>query len=413
MASSKHGFAYPRPTLGQARALGAAALLGLSGLAGCSDTQQPQAKPEGSAAPQSSELAIKRDKLPTLAPSAKIDPLVMKAYRAESCFYGTLSLKQARAAYLASLGGAAPGPGKIPAFGVDLSPETRPTKDGAAPLAAGSAAPVAAGSAAPAAAGSAAASAAASSAPAMAGRPDIGVKARVRSVPYERFARSCTVAAGLKNPAAPELDKVMAEFAPFAVQLSKDLAMANTYYQKAEHEKDDFAKGKEYHQKLTDSFAKLDEHHKKLADALAAWTKANPLDESSYTEAQKLGLPAIAQARAAILALDAGDKDALAAGITKLDEASAALKKWGEDNKDKNDPWPRILVPAIDNFLRELRGLGDDPKKASPDQIVSAITMYTRVLESNHRALTRSLTEKSGIRNPRMLRPQMPPGHPQ
>lgn len=397
MASSKHGFAYPRPTPGQARALGVAALLGLSGLAGCSDTQQPQAKPEGSAAPLSSDLSIKRDKLPTLAPSAKIDPLVMKAYRAESCFYGTLSLKQARAAYLASLGGAAPGPGKIPAFGVDLSPESRPTKEGATPLATGSAA----------------ASAAASSAPALAGRPDTGGKARVRSVPYERFARSCTVAAGLKNPAAPELDTVMAEFAPFAVQLSKDLAMANTYYQKAEHEKDDFAKGKEYHQKLTEAFAKLDEHHKKLADALAAWTKANPLDETDYTEAQKLGLPALAQARAAILALDAGDKEALAAAISKLDEASAALKKWGEDNKDKNDPWPRILVPALDNFLRELRGLGDDPKKASPDQVVSAITMYTRVLESNHRALTRSLTEKSGIRNPRMLRPQMPPGHPQ
>jgi len=247
----------------------------------------------------------------------------------------------------------------------------------------------------------------------MAGRPDIGGKARVRSVPYERFARSCTVAAGLKNPVAPELDQAMAEFAPFAVQLSKDLAMANTYYQKGEHEKDDFAKGKEYHQKLTEAFGKLDEHHKKLADALAAWSKANPLDESGYTEAQKLGIPAIVEARAAILALDAGDKEALAAKITKLDEASAALKKWGEDNKDKNDPWPRILVPAIENYVRELRGLGDDPKKASPDQIVSAITMYTRVLESNHRALTRSLTEKSGIRNPRMLRPQMPAGHPQ
>jgi hypothetical protein len=334
MVSSKHRFASPRRSLGQARALGAAALLGLAGLAACSDTPQPQAKPEGSATPQNSETSIKRDKMPALAPSAKIDPLVMKAYRAESCFYGTLSLKQARAAYLASLGGAAPGPGKIPAFGVDLSPDTRPTKAGDAPAASGSAAAAAAPSSAPV----ASAAAAASGAPAMAGRPDIGGKARVRSVPYERFARSCTVAAGLKNPAAPELDKAMAEFAPFAVQLSKDLAMANTYYQKAEHEKDDFAKGKEYHQKLTEAFGKLDEHHKKLADALAAWSTANPLDESGYTEAQKLGLPAIVEARAAILALDSGDKDALATRITKLDEASAALKKWGEDNKDKNDP---------------------------------------------------------------------------
>src|SRR5687768_5558722 len=76
----------------------------------------------------------------------KPDPLVTKTFKAESCYYGALSLKLARTAYMDSLGDAEPSKDKVPDFGAEPL-EIPPTKDGA-PLPPGSAAPQA-GSAAP------------------------------------------------------------------------------------------------------------------------------------------------------------------------------------------------------------------------------------------------------------------------
>jgi hypothetical protein len=68
------------------RSLVAASLLVALGAVGCGET-----KPE--ATPDASGSAAGGKKLPpgTLQPAKRIDPLVMKTYRAESCYFGTLS----------------------------------------------------------------------------------------------------------------------------------------------------------------------------------------------------------------------------------------------------------------------------------------------------------------------------------
>ena len=42
-----------------------------------------------------------------------------------------------------------------------------------------------------------------------------------------------------------DVDAALAAFAPFAVELAKDIATAQNYYQREEYKKDSFAKGKE------------------------------------------------------------------------------------------------------------------------------------------------------------------------
>jgi hypothetical protein len=52
------------------------------------------------------------------APVPKVEPQAMKEYRVDVCYFGTLTLKQARDAYFASLGKDEPSEKKIPSFGV-------------------------------------------------------------------------------------------------------------------------------------------------------------------------------------------------------------------------------------------------------------------------------------------------------
>ena len=100
-----------------------ALVLGL-GLLACGGN--PEATPEASGS------ASAPKKAPSAVAPKRIDPLVMKTYRADACYFGALSLVQARAAYNGSLAGGEPGEGKIPEFGLDAAP-TPPTTDAPAP----------------------------------------------------------------------------------------------------------------------------------------------------------------------------------------------------------------------------------------------------------------------------------------
>src|SRR5262245_48202280 len=53
---------------------------------------------------------------PPMGPLARVDPQVMKEYRADVCYFGTLTLKQARDAYVASMGKDEPSEKKMPSF---------------------------------------------------------------------------------------------------------------------------------------------------------------------------------------------------------------------------------------------------------------------------------------------------------
>jgi hypothetical protein len=374
----------------------------------CKDDPAPTPSPEGS-----SSAASKEGKEKKASAASKLDPLAVKTYRAESCYFGTLSLRQARAAYTASLGGAEPGEGKIPNFGAATKePEKKDeakkdekakeaAKEKAAP--AGSAAPKAAGSAKPSEkpAEKKEEKTADKAAPATSGSAAKLTKPlgnRPRPVPYERHARSCTVAAGIKTPAAPGLDEVLAEFAPYAVQLSKDIAAANSYYAKEEFKGDSFAKGKELHKKLTDGFAKLDELQKKLGDALHGFTDKNKPDASKYTEGQKLANAGVEVAHDTmhLLTGEAVDAGKVKEKVTALDKAIADLKKYGEDHKD--DAWARIVAPSLESFQKEAKRVSElaDLKTTPPDDLLALVTNFTRVLESQNRGLTRQVSGGGG-----------------
>lgn len=282
----------------------AALAIGLS-LVGCSD--DPPAGPEGTL----SGSAGKPTALPGGSELKKPDPLVTKSYRADACYYGSLALKQARDAYLASLGGAEPSADKIPDFGADPDDavaipktpmETPPASSSAAPTEApptGSAkpatapsaasakpatpppatsakpatpppatstkpapAPTVAGSAKPSAApvASAPAPAASSGTPAASGsvaattppprNPNERMKTPVR---YDSFIRHCNTAASVKDGNDADLDPVLREFTDFAMPLAKILQEANGYYNQEKYKEDSFAQGKVYHACLTGS----------------------------------------------------------------------------------------------------------------------------------------------------------------
>lgn len=396
-------------------------VLGLGVLAACGSNTEATSESASAAGSSSAK------KPPAVAPK-RIDPLVMKTYRADACYYGALSLVQAKAAYLGSLGGGEPGEGKIPEFGLDAL-AAAPVKDApATPSAApaGSAKPATTGSAKPAAPAPTAAakpepakSGAASAAPAASGSAGLRAPDRMaqnfRSLPYERFIRSCNVAAGLKEPAAPEFDAAVKEFADYALPLSKALQDANAYYQKGTQKDDAFAKGKELHKTITDGFGKLDAALAKLKTATETWEKANPLQKGEYEEGQKLADKAVSDANALLLSFankDGKAKDALAA----FEASSAALKKYGEDNKDKKDPWATLLPPQNAAFLEQAKALVDVAEVA-PAKLVSLVTLHSRILETNHRALTRKNAGEArapGVApNPRNLKPRMPANHPE
>ncbi len=370
-------------SLRQLSSAGACALVFTVCATGCGDNPAgPDPATSGSAKPGAA-TAVK-----------KPDPLVTKTFKAESCYYGALSLKLAHAAYTDSLGGGEPGADKIPDFGAEPM-EAPPVKDGATP--AGSASAATTGSARPAPAGSgkpataptakstAAATAKATAAPTAkattaptakataaatppagsaapkaaasgsAGTParDPASMARIRSVPYERFVRACHVAAGnTKDLPAPELDAALKEFADFALPLSKTIAEANAYYQKEEFKTDDFAKGKEFHKKLTEGFGKLDGVLAKVESNLTKFKAANPIDTSAYTESQKLSAGVVQASTETLTVLVARpfDQGKLKEQVTKLDAAIAPLRKYAEEHKEDRDPWVMLVAAPADSF---------------------------------------------------------------
>jgi hypothetical protein len=366
------------------------ASLGLVALAfsatGCKkDEPQPQAAPEGRAAAAATASLPGRGKLNVRQPMAipRIDPQVMKEYRADVCYFGTLSIRAARDAYLASLNGAEPGPGKIPSFG---GPATMPGTAGGA----------ASGSAAAPAPPPPAASASASGSAGVQRPPPRGGNEPFMRAPHERNARACSVARGLKDPAMPETDAAIQAFADFSIELSKDLANATGYYVRKDYEGDKFAKGKEMHKKLKDSFAKFDELSDKLGAAVDAWHKGHPADASKMDDGQKAATGAFEDARAVMLALSAHKVDPAAAkaAIAKLEASNEALKARAA--KENPDAWSKVVSPAVDDFLGYAKSAQPKADKPlDPDAMLQVAASFVLVIEAKQRALSRVTMAKA------------------
>lgn len=379
-----------------------ALVLVASGAAGCKEDPPPP-QPEPAASASAKGRANLKTPVSTLA---KVDPQSMKEYRIDVCYFGTLTLKQARDAYFASLGKDEPSEKKIPNFGVEEAP--KPSADAAKPAGSAKAAAPAVGSAKPAAPKPPAVakpSASGKSSPLAAdvSSPQLGKLDERKPfnfamrAPHERNARACTVAVSLKDPAMAEVDPVMAEFAPYAVELAKNIAAATTYYQREEYKKDSFQRGKELHKTLVAGFEKLDAQSEKLGAAVVAWHASHPPDLATAEEGQKVAIAALEDARKLMASLVGKTVDvaAVKAGAQKLDASSEALKTFGTSHQA--DPWVKIMSPAFDAFSRAVKDA--DPKLtekgiSDPKLFLPVVTNFVSLIESKHRALSRALIAK-------------------
>ncbi len=394
------------------------ALLVATAALGCSE-DKPKPDPSAAASATATSSAKGRLNVRTpLAPTVKVDPQANKEYRVDVCYFGTMTLRQAREAYLASLGGAEPSEKKIPSFGgasvppaapgaATATPSARPAATpGAPPVTATAkpatptppaAAPSARPSAAPAAApGASAKPGATGAAPGMTepGRRPFDVALRA---PHERNARACSVAAGLKDAPMGDVDAALAAYAPYAIELAKAIAAATTYYQREEFKKDSFAKGKELHKQLTEGFQKLDEMSDKLGTAVEAWRKAHPADAAKMDEGEKLAVAAYGDARDVLLAVGIkkanvqGFKDAMG----RLEKSVEALKTYAQSHP--TDPWGKMMAAPLESMTKAAKEA--DPKVTEKgldgDTYLMLVNSFVGVVEQKYRALSRATTMKA------------------
>lgn len=344
--------------------------------AGCK--KDPAPKPEPLAPAVATTPLGNRGKLSVRQPMAvpRVDPLIMKEYRVDVCYFGTLSLREARDAYLSSLGGAEPGPGKIPSFG------------GPPPPPAASASPSAPPAAAPASAG-------ASAGPIrLPPRRPADFSPRP---PHERNARACSVARGLKDPPMPDVDAALVAFSDFAIGLSKEIANATAYYMRKEYEGDKFAKGKELHKTLKEGFAKLDELSDKLGAAATAWRKEHPADVTKMEPGEKEGAQVLEDARTAMLAIAGHKPDpaAFKAGQAALEKSLAVLK--ARSQTEGADPWAKLVTPVAEDFAKLVADASPKvtDKSVEPEAYVKLVQGFVNLIEARQRALSRSLMAKA------------------
>lgn len=378
---------------------------------GCKKNEPPKPEPEATSASAAAARTRANTRTP-MNPVPRPDPQSMKDYRIDICYFGTLTLRQARDSYLASLGKDEPSEKKIPSFGIP----TPPAPPGAA--SAGSAAAPPAPTATPvlrprkepgpsAADGSKSATAGAAPPPPHERRPfDLNLRA-----PHERNARACSAATSLKEPPMGDVDTTLAAFAPFATELAKDISATNNYYQREEYKKDGFAKGKELHKKLLDEFQKLDELQDKLGNAITAWRKDHRPDPSKQDEGEKVVVATLDDAREVLLAVIPKKIDGLQPKLDKLDKSVASLKEYNAAHAA--DTWSKIMIGPFDAFLKTAKEAKLTPNGLEPDTLLNLITNFSSLIEARQRAISRAMMLK-GVPLSTTASPSagLPAGHP-
>jgi hypothetical protein len=361
----------------------------LGSVSGCTKNEPP--KPDPSAAMASNNAATTRPKLNVrspMGPMARIDPQAMKDYRIDICYYGTLSLRQARDSYLASLGKSEPSEKKIPNFGTPSTDAAKPAAGGAPSAAAPKApAPKAAASGAP------AAGSATPTSPPVPTRPfDFALRA-----PHERNARACTASMALKEPPMPGVDEALAVFGPFSVELAKDIATATSYYQREEYKKDNFAKGLELHKKMLEEFGKLDEQQDKLGSAIDSYRKAHAPDPTKIDEGEKVTSDTFEDARKVVMVLAEKKVDLAAykANVDKLDKSIEALKTFSSSHA--TDTWSKIMAAPFEAFLRAAKETKMTEKGAGAEDFLNLVTNFTGLVEARQRGLQRAMITKGQV----------------
>jgi hypothetical protein len=367
--------------------------LALSAVPGCKKDEPPKPDPAAAAAESPSASAKMPSRhAPRNGPFNRPDPAVIKDYRIDVCYYGTLSLRQARDAYLASMGKDEPSAKKIPNFGM-APPTPAAAASGSAAAAPPKVPPPPPTPPKPAAAvASGSASAAAPAVGASATAPSVDHKDLAMRIMHERYARSCSSAVPLKEPAMGDVDAQVAAFAPFAVELAKDVTAAEMYYQKEEYTKDNFAKGKEFDKKLREGFAKLDELSDKLGNAVEIWRKDHPADASKWDEGEKISRSVIDDARTVLMAVvhKKADGEAWKAAVDKLDKSSAALKAFADGHATDN--WSKIMAAPVEAFVKVVKEAKVTHDKGfESGAYLQLVSSFSNLLDSKQRAVSRAL----------------------
>lgn len=420
-----------RSRLGAVRAsLALAALPVALALTACHD--EPQAAPttNSAAGPMNSMD-------PHSGLNRKVDapPLAIKMNAAQLCVYDTYSFRDARAAYLGSLGGAEPSADKLPDFGQTLPDAATPppSPSASAGPAAGSAAPKAPPSAAP------KVTPAKSSAPSASAGPSSGPSAtpvappaasssgkpmpdrRLTGIRYAQYTKQCSLLLNMKEPDGGQLDTVVAEYAPFAAELGKNLTEASMYYQQELYKNDAFAKGKELHAKLVEAFGKLDDLQARMLGALRDFEQKQPIDKSAWTESQKLSNAFATAAVAFFMDVNGPKLDWKTAkdDLAKVDEALKALQafKSGKDEGGKDragDPFVKLVLVPAEQFAQQAHATfdaGKDKDRIVPAEGIALTNFIDRVLMNDHSAMLLSIGASPGV-FPDKMRPRVPGGRP-
>lgn len=204
-----------------------------------------------------------------------------------------------------------------------------------------------------------------------------------------------------------DVDAALKDFAPFALELSRNIAGASVYYQREEYAKDKFEKGKDFHKKLVEGFGKLDELSDKLGAAINAYREKNPVDASKLEPSEKAVFDAYNDGRSVIGLLIAKkiDTAAYSAAVAKFEKSVAAVKEIA--TKDNNDVWAKITTPSFEALLKGLRDAESkiSDKGLSSDAFLQIVNTFTAVIEAKHRALSRALIAKG-----QTIEPHVGPG---
>ncbi|MCC6528281.1 MAG: DUF3829 domain-containing protein [Polyangiaceae bacterium] len=400
--------------LGFSKLLGVLVALGAVA-PGCKD--DPPAPPVA----ESGKTAKKPVKDPSRAQQPKASPQANKEFFVDACVMGSWGLRLTRDTYLASLGGKEPSAELLPSFGefpeLDLNPKSA-TAPATSTSAATSAAPSAASavpatSAKPTAAPATAAASAppapkASTAPATSGTVAAGsatagpghdpmadrIKARAGQIPYARYFNRCRSAAGVQGAEDATLDAALKDYATYLESLNKVLNPASAYYRNRQFEKDDFAKGKEFHKQLVTQFGELDAKLDAVMAAYTTWQKGLKPAPDKLDAAGDITLGAVTEARAMALAFLAKEPDD-AAIKASLDKLRTAADKLVEEQKNPTSQFAKRVAPRLQAFVRIAseveQKLAD--KKLEPVDRYTVTAAFTSLVEIKNQALLSHLTQ--------------------
>ncbi len=316
----------------------------------------------------------------------KITPATTKAYRVESCYFGSLGLRVARDAYAKSLGGAEPGPNKIPEFGDypenrKLAEAAKKRQEAAKKRDAEAATRGAAG--------------------VPKRRPMVGPTPQI---PFLRHLQSCRVSKTLKQPKLEALDKAIADFEQYVSPLQRTLLDAHRYYARKRFEKDDFKRSKKLHENLVKGFAELDDKLAAFHTAVAAWRAEGPAPTEKLDEGGTVALRAVGEARALtfLFLAETLDGEAIKEGLEQVRKTNEELKARSEGGR--KEVFSKFLPPKLQIFIDAVQEASKATAKLTPEQAYPVTAAMTGILEANHRALGQLLRQRGDTKAGRPTR---------